>query len=426
MRPPALLQIYQTLGWVLGSVYDFIYRYRARIGKEDNSRISERYGHAQIPCPEGLLIWIHGASVGECLLALALADEMLKVQPDLQFLFTSQTMTSAELLANKMQSGQNHQYLPMDTAKAMGRFLDHWQPDLGVLLESEIWPNLIMETRQKKTPLALVNARMNVKSRESWGKRHNTAKYLFSQFNLITAADDETAIMLESFTGEPVSRPGNLKALIKPKTPDNNELAKLSKFAENRPVWLAASTHSGEENILLQAHKKILQEQPDTLLILVPRHPERRQEIGDLCQQNNISYCLRSDHITTGRTVWVADTIGEMQYWLELAQIVFIGGSLTNGKGHNPIEAIIANKPVLSGSNVMSFAETYEKLNQLGAVKFTDTQQRISAAIQQHFSNPSITEPAVTKAGEWITDAARKMSQQVVPPLLDLLNRSAK
>jgi len=354
---------------------------------------------------------------------MALADKMREQQPDLQFLFTSQTMTSAKLLAENMQI---HQYLPMDTAKAMGVFLDHWRPDFGILLESEIWPNLIMTSKQRQIPLALVNARMNEKSRNNWRKKDDIAKYLFSQFNWITAADEQTAIMLESFTGKPVSRPGNLKTLIKQKATNSTELTKLSKLTENRPVWLAASSHSGEESVLLQAHQQILQQYPEALLILTPRHPERRQEIADLCEQNNISCCLRSQHITTGKTVWVADTIGEMQYWLELASIVFVAGSLNGGKGHNPIEAIIAGKPVLSGSNVMSFAETYDKLNQFGAVKFTDSPEQISIAIIDHFNNPKRAKPAITNAANELADEARKMAKQVAPALLSLLNRGER
>ncbi|MCF6292226.1 MAG: 3-deoxy-D-manno-octulosonic acid transferase [Robiginitomaculum sp.] len=426
MKRSALLSIYRAVDGLFGFVYGLIYRHRAKIGKEDTSRLLERHAKTKTERPKGTLIWIHGASVGEISLGMALADKMREQQPDLQFLFTSQTMSSAKLLSENMQPHQIHQYLPMDTAKAMGKFLDHWRPALGILLESEIWPNLIMTSKQRQIPLALVNARMNEKSRNNWRKRNNTAKYLFSQFNWITAADEQTAIMLESFIGQVVSRPGNLKTLIKPKAPNSAELAKLSKLAANRPVWLAASSHSGEEDVLLQAHQQILQQYPEALLILAPRHPNRRQEITDICKQNNISYCLRSEHITIGKTVWVADTIGEMQYWLELAQIVFVAGSLNGGKGHNPIEAIIAGKSVLSGSNVMSFAETYDKLEHFGAVKFTDSPEQISVAIIYHFNNPKRTKLAITNAANELADEARKMSQQIIPALLNLLNRGDK
>lgn len=423
MKRPIWLRLYAKLDGLLGVGFGIVLWHRKRIGKEDSARLGERSGHAELERPDGKLVWLHGASVGESALALALAEEMRKISPDLGFLFTSQTRTSADFLSRNMNASDRHQYVPMDTGKAMRRFIGHWQPDLAILLESEIWPNLIMRVGAAKIPLALVNGRMNEKSRSSWAKKPKSAKYLFGKFNWISAADPPTAKLLAALTGREIAMAGNLKMLAKPMVPDEASLAHLSSISRQRLIWLAASTHPGEEEIILQAHQQVLQNWPTVLLILVPRHPERAGEISKLAEHMKLTYCRRADPFVAGKSVWIADTIGEMPLWLKLADIAFIGGSLGAGKGHNPLEAIWQEVPVLSGSQVASFANIYQQLEKISAVRYTNTANEISIAIAEHFDDPQICRPPMKRAHKWIQSQADDLAKNEVTPLLELLKK---
>jgi len=422
MKAPLLLTAYRTCSHCFGGLYHLLYRARVQMGKEDPKRILERAGYSNLERPDGSLIWLHGASVGECILAMALIKEISKASPDIMFLLTSQTRTSAQMVEGQAVGSVIHQYLPMDTPDAMNRFIAHWQPNLLILLESEIWPNLILSVRKRNIPLVLFNARMNVKSQNNWRKRKQTAKYLFNQFQWILAADQTTCDLISDLSDHRVSMIGNLKQIIKPAPPDPNEVKKLQLLCKERPVWLAASTHHGEDEILLQAHKQILKIQPEALLILVPRHPQRGSQIAMIATEFAMSNSLRSVSLQTKNQVWIADTIGEMPLWLSLSSIAFIAGSLHGGKGHNPLEALAASVPVLSGSSVSSFSKIYQDLDARNAVQFCDTPSQIAAAILAHFDNPSKSRKSLQSAQNWMTENASEMIASIVPPLLDLLN----
>jgi 3-deoxy-D-manno-octulosonic-acid transferase len=326
-------------------------RRRVARGKEDPSRLSERYGHASQSRPHGPLIWLHGASVGETQMIRPLIDRLLAADPARHILVTSGTVTSAQLLAKQLPERAIHQYLPADTPKATARFIDHWQPDLGVFAESDLWPNLIMTAGRADIPLALINARMSDKSLHGWRRRRALAKAVFEPFKLLLAADDRTATGLSDLTGHSVPMIGSLKYDAPPLRFDKREAERLQAVIGDRPIWLAASTHLAEEAVFHRLRKDF----PDACLIWLPRHPDRGAAISETS-----GLPLRSRGEIPTPAGYVMDTLGEMGLALALADICVLGGSFHDSlMGHNPLEAARAGVPILSGANMASFADLY-------------------------------------------------------------------
>lgn len=376
MSLPPSLGLYRTATRLAAPLLSGLLARRARKGKEDPERRHERLGRPDRPRPEGLLVWMHGASVGESLVVASVAEELLARRPDLNILVTSGTVTSACLLAARLPERAFHQYVPVDTPAAARRFITHWQPDLAVFAESELWPNLIVETARSETPMALINARMNDKSIRSWRRRPDTARWLLDRFSWIGAADTRTRDGLEDLTGVPVNLAGNLKLEARPPAPDAVELDRIRTTLGNRPVWLAASTHEGEEAIVLDAHTKLLAADPAALLILAPRHPERAAAVARLVADRGLTTVRRSEQrLPDARCqVWLADTLGEMMLWYALAPASLIAGSLVPGiGGHNPVEASRAGTAVITGPHAASFDDLFDAYRRhAAAIEATD------------------------------------------------------
>ena len=341
---------------------------RAKLKAADVPEIRqrERLGFASQPRPVGRLIWFHAASVGETLSVLSLIKRMGTQIEDAQFLITSGTPTSAALVEKRLPPRTRHQYPPLDSAGPVDRFLDHWHPDAGIFVESELWPRLIVEAARRGTQLALLNARLSEKSVAGWKKRPDTAEYILEHFRLFLTQNDRTAANLIAM-GAPADRvqPGtNLKAMSDPLPVDRTTLADIRAQIGNRPVWIASSTHAGEEEIVLAAHAELLKRWPDLLLLLIPRHPERRGEVATLIEEAGQTCALRNaqQEIAPETQVYVADTLGETGTWYALCPIVFLGGSLKEIGGHNPFEPAQAGAAVITGPGYFNFAETFAPL----------------------------------------------------------------
>ena len=363
MSLPPALGLYRTATRLAAPLLSGLLARRTRKGKEDPERRHERLGRPDRARPDGLLVWMHGASVGESLVVASVAEALLARRPQLNILVTSGTVTSARLLAARLPERAFHQYIPVDTPAAARRFITHWKPDLAVFAESELWPNLIVETARQETPMALINARMNDKSIRSWRRRPDTARWLLGRFSWIGAADTRTRDGLEDLTGVPVSLAGNLKLEARPPAPDAVELDRIRTALGNRPVWLAGSTHEGEEAIVLDAHLKLLAGNPAALLILAPRHPERAAAVARLIADRGLTTVRRSEQrLPDARCqVWLADTLGEMMLWYALAPASLIAGSLVPGiGGHNPVEASRAGTAVITGPHAASFDDLFD------------------------------------------------------------------
>ena len=328
-------------------------RARARRGKEDPGRISERLGRAGLPRPEGALIWLHGVSVGETTSLLPLVAALRTRRPDLTILVTCGTTTAAALLAQRLPEGVVHQFAPVDGPGAVRCFLDHWRPNAAVFVESELWPNLILAAKARGVRLALLSARMTAASANGWSQWPASARALLSAFDLIMpqdAATDERLIRLGGTTGPRL----NLKLVGEPLPADMAELDRLRTALAGRKVVLAASTHPGEDASIATAVRKAA---PGGVLILAPRHPERGAEIAAM-----LGGALRSRGEALG-PVYVADTLGELGLFFRLADIVVMGGSFVPGiGGHNPLEPARIGRPILTGRYVFNAADTYAEM----------------------------------------------------------------
>ena len=331
---------------------------RARRGKEDPARVGERLGRAGAARPPGPLVWIHAASVGESLSHLPLTERLARERPDLAVLVTSGTRTSAELMRRRLPNGVLHQYPPVDGPKAVARFLDHWRPDLGVFVESELWPNLLLGARARGVPLALLGARISESSARRWRRAPAAASTLLGLFDLIWAQDFETRDWIEAH-GATVAGRFDLKRLADPLPCDPRALEALKRAAAGRAVVVAASTHSGEDEHVADAVRPL---QPRPLLVIVPRHPERGSAVAAALRAQgwSVAQCSAGEPLEPHIEAYVADTLGELGLFYRLADVAVMGGSLREGlTGHNPLEPARLGRPIVYGPHVGAFADTY-------------------------------------------------------------------
>ena len=369
MSLPLSLALYRAATGALEPFAPFLLEHRAKAGKEDRARLNERLARPTAPRADGPLVWLHGASVGESLSILPLVERLRAERPDVGVLVTSGTVTSAELLARRLPSGAVHQFLPVDTPGGARRFLDHWRPDLAVFVESELWPNLLITAKARGVKLALVSAKLSDKSYARWQARPFAAHQLFSGFDLILAQDGRAAERLASLGGA-VGGEADLKFGAAPLPVDEAALTSLRVRLSDRPVLLAASTHPGEDEIVLQAWRA-LPDQPH--LVIVPRHPERGPAIADLALATGATVSLRSLEPDDSADIIVADTLGELGLWYRLADLALVAGSLVAGiGGHNPLEPARLDCPIASGPHVENWLTAYADLRAADGVAFAD------------------------------------------------------
>lgn len=382
IKPGLSLKAYRVLTRLAAPFAPLILAWRTRRGKEEPGRRPERYGLASAPRPPGFLAWFHAASVGEANAALPVIETIAAERPEVRMLLTTATVTSARLARARLPRGVLHQYVPLDNQSFVQRFLRHWRPDLAVLVESEIWPNLVLETKAQDIPLLLINGRMSTSSFKRWRRRPGMSRPLFSAFDLVLAQNGSLA---ERFAQLGVARAldvGNLKADAPPPRADLHGRRKLDAALSGRAVWLAASTHPGEDETVTAAHLKMRAARPDLLTIIVPRHPERGPLIAEQLKLANLTVALRSEgKLPEASTdIYVADTIGELGLFYALAPVAFIGGSLADRGGQNPVEAIKLGAAVLTGPNWQNFRDSYGELLRVDGCKEVSDAASLAAA----------------------------------------------
>ena len=399
---------------------------RVRLGKEDAARLDERRGIADRPRPDGPLIWFHAASVGESLALLELIRQLLEGRPELTILVTTGTVTSAAVMADRLPEGALHQYVPLDARAFVRAFLDHWRPDLAVWTESELWPALICETHARGIPMILLNARMSKASHDRWRFLRGMARALLRRFELALVQDDLTEIYLRRL-GLPEDRmevTGTLKEGAAALPVNEAELSEVRAELGSRPVWLAASTHPGEEKLVLAAHRIALRTNPRLMLILVPRHPQRGDELAALLDEDGWVAARRSEGEgpEAETQVYLADTMGELGLWYRLAPVSFVGGSMQPIGGHNPFEPAALGSAILHGPYVTNFVDIYQRLTQARAARLVSSAETLAAAVDELLSPDRAAIMAhaaweVVSAGADVTERARRV-------LLTRLDRS--
>ena len=377
---PALIKIYLFVTSIFGGLLRFIILFRLWIGKEDPLRFKEKFGEYKKIKPDKKLIWFHGASVGETLSILVLIKAISERDSNLRFLITSGTKTSAQILSNRMPKEVIHQFVPLDIPKSVNAFLNYWKPDFAIWVESEIWPRLLTETSKRKIPTWLVNGSMSVQSYKSWRKFPLSAQYLYNRFERMYLRDERTAGFLNKLglINNDAVVLGSLKADQEKLNFNKTEYEQTIKSFKGKKIWLASSTHRGEEEVILQSHKTMLEVNPNMVLILVPRPPERGKELIKLASFMDLRASLRSltQDINSTDQVYIGDTLGELGLWYELASICFIGGSLSKDGGHNPYEAILSDSFILHGPETFNFSEIYSMLDEKKcAIRVTNSRE---------------------------------------------------
>jgi len=387
--------------------------FRARRGKEDRARRYERYGYPSADRPAGPIVWLHAASVGESMAIMPLIERI--DQAGINTIMTTGTVTSAEVVRARLPKRTFHQYVPLDMERAVRRFLDHWRPDLAVFAESEVWPMIILELGARRIPQVLVNARMSDRSFARWSSAPVLAEALFDRISHVVAQSEVDAERFRAMGARPVTVSGNLKVDASSLPCDAAELERLRRVAALRPAWVAASTHPGEEEIVLRVHKDIARRIPDLLTIVVPRHPERGDEVAALAAAQGLPLARRgsNDPLTPRTSIYLGDTIGEMGLYLRLAAVAFMGRSLVASGGQNPLEPAMTGAAVLSGRNVHNFRDSYRNLLAAGGARLVRDEAMLAANVEFLLKNRAERDKMVAAARATIEDMRGALDKTV-------------
>jgi 3-deoxy-D-manno-octulosonic-acid transferase len=368
-RLPLTLTGYRLLASAATPLAPCLLGRRLRRGKEDPTRVSERSGRSAVARPDGPVIWVHGASVGELVAALPLIEQIRA--RDFGVVVTSGTVASAALASARLPAGVVHQFVPLDTPSFIARFLDHWQPNLALFVESDLWPNMVISSSRRGIPMILVNGRLSERSFNRWRYLPGTIDALLKRFDLCLVRSIEDAERFGTLGAMRITMTGNLKLDAPALEVDPGKLARLKHAVTGRTLIAAASTHPGEEAAVIETHRRLKGRFAGLLTMLAPRHPERGLEILDVAKRAGLTAVLRSrGHIPMRSTdIYICDTIGELGLVYRLAPIVFMGGSLVTHGGQNPIEPIKLGAAVVHGPHVSNFSEIYAALGEAGGAE---------------------------------------------------------
>lgn len=367
----AVFALYRTFGRVAAPLIARHMEKRRARGKEHPERIGERFGLYDLPRPEGPLLWIHGSSVGESVSALPLIERLRVERPQLQILVTTGTVTSAQTMAERLPEGVIHQFAPIDTPASVRNFFAHWHPQLGLIIESEFWPNLLLEAKARGVPLHLINGRMSPKSFKGWKRSGPVFRALLESFDGIQAQSPEDQQHYRALGFPDCSLPGNLKFAAPPLSADPGLLAEFEEKLGDRPRWLLYSSHPGEEVRIAETHRQIAWKHPKLLTMIVPRHPERGPALAERIRELDLKVAQRSraEPLTEDTEIYLADTLGELGLWFRLNRIAMMGGTLIPKGGQNPIEAARLGCTVVCGQYTENFVRIVEDMIAAGAIR---------------------------------------------------------
>jgi 3-deoxy-D-manno-octulosonic-acid transferase len=378
-----ILSAYRAASTVLQPLGSVLLRRRMRHGKEDPTRLKERLGHASLPRPDGPLIWLHAASVGEAQSVLRLIERLAEREPATAILITSGTVTSAAMLSGRLPVGVLHQFSPIDLPAATCRFIDHWRPDLAIWIESELWPNLIRDMAGTGKPLVLINGRMSSRSFGRWRHVPAAARRMLAQFSLVLAQNEEAAERFRQLGAPEVKTEGNLKYAADPLPADPDRIAAIQTELGNRPFWLSASIHPGEDEATAAAHQLISANHPELLTIFAPRHPARAAEMISHFTALGLQVARRSDQqpIQQETSIYVADTMGELGLFYSLDGPVFVGGSLVPHGGQNVLEPARFGRCILTGPHTTNFSDVIQDMRDGDALIEVEGVEELAASL---------------------------------------------
>jgi 3-deoxy-D-manno-octulosonic-acid transferase len=395
---PMTLRVYRRLSAAAMPFAPALIKRRLKLGKEDPARVAERRGMSRDVRPHGPLVWIHGASVGEVLAAAALIEKLRVL--NFRILLTSGTVTSAAIVAKRFPADIIHQYVPYDSPRYVARFLDHWRPSLALFIESDLWPNLILSSAARRLPMVLINGRMSPRSFPRWPRVSSTISALLSQFDICLAQSRTDAERFAALGSRNVVVTGNLKLDVPAPPADFSRLERLMSVTRGRPVVVAASTHPGEEEILIKTHQMLAGFFPALLTVIVPRHPARGEAVARMVGDAGLYVALRSrEELPTANTaIYVADTLGELGLFYRLSPVVFMGGSLVARGGQNPIEAAKLGASIVHGPHVFNFADVYSALDGAGGARQAEDEEALVKQLGQLLADPAQRSQSVAAA----------------------------
>jgi 3-deoxy-D-manno-octulosonic-acid transferase len=420
---PMTLRLYRRLSAAAVPLAPALIKRRLKQGKEDPARVGERRGVSDDVRPNGPLVWIHGASVGEVLAAAALIEKLRAL--NIRILLTSGTVTSAAIVAKRFPADIIHQYVPYDSPRYVARFLDHWRPSLALFIESDLWPNLILSSAARRLPMVLINGRMSHRSFPRWRRVNATISALLGRFDICLAQSQADAERFSALGSRNVITTGNLKLDVPAPPADAAKLERLMSVTRGRPIIVAASTHPGEEDMLVDAHRALAGLFPSLLSVVVPRHPDRGAAIARTIGATGLRVGLRShgELPTASTDIYVADTMGELGLFYRLAPIVFMGGSLVPHGGQNPIEAVKLGASIVHGPHVFNFSDVYEALDKAGGARVADGPEALIKQLGRLLADPAAREISVaasTRVVEQLGGALERTMTALEPYLLQL------
>ncbi len=418
------LALYRALTTAAAPLIRVYLARRVRTGKEDPERLSERFGIASLPRPTGRLVWVHAASVGESVSMLSLIQRLRRDRPDLALLVTTGTVTSARIMAERLPAGVTHQYVPLDRAAWVRRFMDHWRPDAVLWVESEFWPNFLGEIGARRIPAALVNARISDASFAGWRRGRRTIRRLLANFEICLAQAEADRDRLVALGARDVRMAGNLKLAADALPVKSCALDGLRGALGARPLWLAASTHPGEEDVIADVHRRLSADHPGLVTVIVPRHVARGREIARSMARFGLNVRLRSEHDAPddGTDIYIADTMGELGLFYRLAPVVFIGGSLVPHGGQNLLEAAKLGCAVIHGPHMENFRDIAGEMHAAGATVTADSADRIASEVGLLLADGARARQraeAAAKVADGKTGILDAVMKELAPILLD-------
>jgi len=407
-RSHPLLLLYRGLGHGLSPLVRLYLQRRRQRGKEHPDRWPERLGRTQQARPAGRLLWLHAASIGEAQSLLPLLERLRNTRPDWHLLMTTGTVTSAKIMAERLPLGVMHQFVPVDLPAAVSRFYQHWRPDAALWVESELWPNLVLEAGRRGVPLGLLNGRMSAASVARWQRFPGLAKLLLGQFHFILAQSPADQARFQAF-GVSAACLGNLKFAALPLPVDDAVLADLRRAVGSRPLWLAASTHPGEEILVAEVHRRVAVDVPGLITVIVPRHPQRGVALA-----TELTAARRSagDALPIEGGLYLADTLGELGLWYRLAPFALIGGSLVPHGGQNPLEPARLGCAVVHGPHMFNFATIVAGLQAASASRNVADVETLTQSVRELLAQPAQCQD-LAQAGKAYADGEAAVLERV-------------
>jgi 3-deoxy-D-manno-octulosonic-acid transferase len=422
------LDLYRLAGHLATPFAPAVLRRRANRGKEDPNRISERLGIPSMARPDGPVVWLHAASVGESVSLLPLIEAIVAKWPGITPLVTTGTVTSAQMMAEQLPAAAIHQYVPVDLPGPVTQFLEYWRPALGIWVESELWPNALVGLHRRGIPAVMVNGRMSAKSHRRWQRLRSIAQGVVAPFALVLGQSQADGDRFQSLGARDVRFLGNLKAAAPPLAADPVALEAMEKALGDRPRWLAASTHPGEEAMAGIVHSGLARDHLGLITLIAPRHPNRGPEIAAAlaAQGHAVGLGSRGDVPGPDTEFFVADSLGQMGLWYRLATVVFVGGSFGTVGGHNPLEPVRLECAIVFGPDMANVQELADALiSRGGAVQVSD-QGGLQAAVGALLSSPDLMARRAAAAAAFANAQAQilETTMEAIAPWLETASQT--